>query len=196
MSDIFLYLTEATSRFLRNWPQSSNRLPARRKAWPALAGLAIILFSCGGDPAVEARREEFRKKEEATRKYAAEIKQKQKQKAARQQEQQAEYRRRQEEQARRYEPAGTGSPSPADSEEEPVQYIISDKDLTFLVLNKIRLTLPRSTVSVSCQNGEVSLFGEIGTAQLRDQLIETIKKLPGVTKVISNELYVAAPGSK
>lgn len=71
-----------------------------------------------------------------------------------------------------------------------VVYELSDKDLTFLVLNKIRLGYKGSTVSVNCDAGRVELFGQIPTEEARQRLIADVRKLPGVREVVARELFV------
>ncbi|NLI47576.1 MAG: BON domain-containing protein, partial [Acidobacteria bacterium] len=72
-----------------------------------------------------------------------------------------------------------------------VVYELSDKDLTFLVLNKIRLGYKGSTVSVNCAAGRVELFGQVPTEETRQRLIADVRKLPGVREVVARELFVA-----
>jgi osmotically-inducible protein OsmY len=93
---------------------------------------------------------------------------------------------------------GTAAPSagtakPAAAAGDGLVYELSDKDLTFLVLNKIRLGYKGSTVSVNCAGGRVELFGEVPSEETKQRLVADIRKLPGVREVVARELFVTAP---
>lgn len=93
-------------------------------------------------------------------------------------------------QAARPPKAAAGQLQQSQQPQTPV-YVLPDKDLSFLVLNKIRFLISRPAISVSCKDGVVQLFGEVPSAEIRNQLLQDIRKLPGVLKVESTELVVA-----
>lgn len=161
-------------------------------------GLALLLagaIACSEDPSKKEKSEFFRKMEKESEAFARRKVQEKKEQDARQKQQTEAYYKQLEEEAARANQAAA-APAPA-SPESPagggdVQYVLSDKDLTFLVLNKIRLLQHRSTVSVECKDGVVKLFGETDSAETKQRLVSELKKLPGVRKVDASELYPAA----
>ncbi len=159
-------------------------------------GLALLLagvIACSEDPSKTEKSEFFRKMEKESEAFARRKVQEKKEQDARQKQQTEAYYKQLEEEAARANQAAA-APAPADSATPAaaVQYVMSDKDLTFLVLNKIRLLQHRSTISVECKDGVVKLFGETDSAETRQQLVSELKKLPGVRKVDASELYPAA----
>lgn len=123
--------------------------------------------------------------------YVQKNKQRREAEAVRRRTQEEQYRRRLAEEARRASlpPAATAA-TPAQTADNGPQYILSDKDLSFIVLNKLRLLQKRSTVSISCKDGVVQLFGEVGSEEEKQHIIKEIKKLPGVLRLDASELMV------
>ena len=163
----------------------------RRRLVHLGAGAALLLAACSGS-GEEAGRPSFSQKLEADSEKFTRAKQ--------QERQQQEQRRKEMEEAyrRRWQSAGgatlpdTASPGarPAPASGDDVQYVLSDKDLTFLVLNKLRLMQGASAISVSCQEGRVQLFGEVESAAKKEELVRALKALPGVLKIDAGEFYV------
>jgi osmotically-inducible protein OsmY len=160
-------------------------------------GLALLLaggLACSEDPSKKEKSDFFRKMEQESEEFARRKVKERKEQEARQKQQTEAYYKRLEEEAVRASQAAAAPPAAA-SPAAPagdVQYVLSDKDLTFLVLNKIRLLQHRSTVSVECKDGVVKLFGETESAEMKQRLVAELKKLPGVQRVDASELYPAA----
>lgn len=129
--------------------------------------------------------------QDARREAAEKMKQRQVEEARRKA-MEEEARRRWAAEAARTATPGTAAPAApaASGAADGVVYELSDKDLTFLVLNKIRLGYKGSTVSVNCAAGRVELFGQVATEETKQRLVADIRKLPGVREVVAGELYV------
>ena len=161
-------------------------------------GLALLLagvIACSENPSRKEKSDFFRKMEQESEEFARRKVKERKEQEARQKQQTEAYYKRLEEEAARAQQQADAAPPAAASPAAPagdVQYVLSDKDLTFLVLNKIRLLQHRSTVSVECKDGVVKLFGETESAEMKQRLVTELKKLPGVQRVDASELYPAA----
>jgi len=129
--------------------------------------------------------------QDARREAAEKMKQRQAEEARRKAVEEEARRRWADEAARATAPGAAAPAAPAAAAAaDGVVYELSDKDLTFLVLNKIRLGYPGSTVSVNCAAGRVELFGQVPTEDTKRRLIADIRKLPGVREVVARELFV------
>ena len=159
-------------------------------------GLALLLagaIACSEDPSKKEKSEFFRKMEQESEALARRKVRERKEQEARQKQQTEEYYKRlAEEAARANQAAAAPAPASPAAPAGDVQYAMSDKDLTFLVLNKIRLLKHQSTISVECKDGVVKLFGETESAETKRRLVTELKKLPGVQKVDASELYPSA----
>jgi len=130
--------------------------------------------------------------QDARRDAAEKMKQRQAEEARRKAVEEEARRRWAGEAARAAAPGAAAPAAPAAAgTADGVVYELSDKDLTFLVLNKIRLGYKGSTVSVNCAAGRVELFGQVPTEETRQRLIADVRKLPGVREVVARELFVA-----
>lgn len=159
-------------------------------------GLALLLagvIACSEAPSKKKQTDFFQKMEQESEALARRKVKERKEQEARQKQQTEDYYKRLAEEAARANPAPAASSgeTPA-APAADVQYVMSDKDLTFLVLNKIRLLQHRSTVSVECKDGVVKLFGETDSEETKKHLVGELRKLPGVRKVDASELYLAA----
>ena len=156
--------------------------------------LALILAAaaaCSADPAKKEKAGFIRKMEQESEAFAKKKMEERARQEARNKQQWEEYRKRMEEEAARAATAVAPpvAAAPASSTDD-VQIVLSDKDLTFVVLNKIRLMQHRSTISVECKDGVVKLFGEAESAEVKQRLVSELKKLPGVRRVDASELYL------
>jgi osmotically-inducible protein OsmY len=158
-----------------------------------LALLLGLLMACSSAPDKKSKSDFLQKMERESEEFARRKMKERAEQEAKRKQQWEEYRKRMEEEAARaQQPAAAPAPqSPAEPAAD-VQYVLSDKDLTFLVLNKIRLITRKSSVSVECKDGVVKLFGEAESAEVKQKIIAELKKLPGVVKVDGSELYPAA----
>jgi osmotically-inducible protein OsmY len=158
----------------------------------SLALLLGLLMACSSAPDKKSKSDFLQKMERESEEFARRKMKERAEQEAKRKQQWEEYRKRMEETARAQQPAVAPAPqSPAEPAAD-VQYVLSDKDLTFLVLNKIRLITRKSSVSVECKDGVVKLFGEAESAEVKQKIIAELKKLPGVVKVDGSELYPAA----
>jgi len=157
------------------------------------AAVAFLLLAACSNSGGDSRRTSFsRKLEQESEKFAQAKQQERQQQEQRRKEMEEAYRRQWQAAGGTGQPAADSGPAAAPAPRPEVQYVLSDKDLTFLVLNKLRLMQGSSSISVSCQDGKVQLFGEVDSAARKDEIVAAIKGLPGVVKVDAGELYVSS----
>ena len=168
----------------------------RRTIVGAAVLIPVLLLGGGGcsSDKPKGRGDDFiRRLDRDADRYVQENKKKRAQEEATRREQNEQNRKRWAEEAQRANQA-VETPAVREGNQQPggqVQYVLSDKDLSFVVLNKLRQLQHRSTVSISCKDGVVQLFGEVESAEQRQRIISEIQKLPGVVKVDATELVAA-----
>jgi osmotically-inducible protein OsmY len=159
----------------------------------------ILSGACSqGEPKKSSGADFLKKSEEEASRFAEKKKKEHQEAAERQARLQQESRQRQKEQMeafnRSYEQRGqTGPDARSAGSSTPgsgAQVVLSDQDLTTAVLIKLRMLMPKSTVSISCHDGIVELFGTVPTAELRKKIISELGRLPGVKKIDHKMLVV------
>ncbi|MBN2431465.1 MAG: BON domain-containing protein [Acidobacteria bacterium] len=86
------------------------------------------------------------------------------------------------------------TPRPQKDESAPeVEYVMSDEDQKMfkrILLGKIQQASDGASISMSFDEGVVTLFGEVKSREIRRQVIADLKSTPGVVKVNADQLVV------
>ncbi len=159
-----------------------------------LAGV-VLLGACSSEKKEQKQENDFLAEVQKKSEAAAQKKQQQIEdlKADRQQKQQA-YQKQMQEQAEKtrqmIQQSQNSSRARSASSGAQTQVILNDKDLTFVVLNKIRMITGGAPVSVSCKDGVVQLYGLVSSEAMKKKVVDELKKTPGVKKVDPRELGI------
>ena len=160
-----------------------------------LACTAIFWSGCSSDSTSKSRSKgaDFLKKlEQQSEKEARKTEMKRKAEEQKKKKLQEEYQKKLAEMTKKWQEARKKqqATSPASGSSSNVQYVLSDKDLTYIVLQKIMIMTGSNTISVNCHNGVVKLFGEAESTTMKDKIIKALKKLPGVLKIDASDLHI------
>jgi len=172
--------------------------------WMLLALYPIIGgTSCSSEKPKKSSGDFLEKLDKDSRKIASKAKQKRdREKADRKQREEKQKRKIAEESEKVKEAysemlSRQSQPAPADavkdSSTQDVRYDMSEQDIKLfkrLILSKIQEASDGAPISMSFENGDVTLFGIVKSAATKQKVIRTLKNIQGIRRVNTEQLVV------
>ena len=172
--------------------------------WMLLALYAVCGgTSCSSEKPKKSSDDFLEKLEKDSRKIASKAKQKREREKADRKQREEKHKRKIAEESKKVKEAHSemlnrqSQPAPPDSvkgaPEQDVQYDMSEQDIKLfkrLILSKIQEASDGAPISMSFENGEVTLFGIVKSAATRQKVIRTLKNIQGIRRVNAEQLVV------